>query len=52
MSAAASPMKQTAVVPKARARQVCVLGSAEPGSQARELAAAAGELPGTAPFIS
>jgi hypothetical protein len=29
---------------KARAKQVCVLGSAEPGSQAFELAGAAGEL--------
>ena len=29
---------------KPRARQVCVLGSAEPGSQAFELAGAAGEL--------
>jgi uncharacterized protein (TIGR00725 family) len=30
--------------PLSRHRQVCVLGSAEPGSQAYELAAAAGEL--------
>lgn len=29
---------------KSRAKQVCVLGSAEPGSQAFELAGAAGEL--------
>ncbi len=31
-------------VPVSRRRQVCVLGSAEPGSRAFELAAAAGEL--------
>ena len=37
-------MNQTAVIAKSRAPQVCVLGSAEPGSQAYELAAAAGEL--------
>lgn len=30
--------------PSSRRRQVCVLGSAEPGSRAYELAAAAGEL--------
>jgi uncharacterized protein (TIGR00725 family) len=31
-------------VPASRPRQVCVLGSAEPGSRAHELAAAAGDL--------
>jgi uncharacterized protein (TIGR00725 family) len=34
----------TTSVAKPRARQVCVLGSAEPGSRAYELAGAAGEL--------
>ena len=34
----------TSSVPVSRPRQVCVLGSAEPGSPAFELAAAAGEL--------
>lgn len=38
-------MSDTAVSPT-RPRQVCVLGSAEPGSPAYELAAAAGELLG------
>jgi uncharacterized protein (TIGR00725 family) len=32
------------VTPRTRASQVCVLGSAEPGSRAYELAGAAGEL--------
>jgi uncharacterized protein (TIGR00725 family) len=32
-----------AFIPKTRARQVCVLGSAEPGTRAYELAGAAGE---------
>ncbi len=36
-------MSDTAV-PHARPRQVCILGSADPGSPAYELAAAAGEL--------
>jgi uncharacterized protein (TIGR00725 family) len=36
-------MNQTGLVPP-RARQVCVLGSAEPGSRAYDLAGAAGEL--------
>jgi len=36
--------QSTRIVSNQRARQVCVLGSAEPGSQAYELAAAAGEL--------
>ena len=33
-----------ATAPRPRARQVCVLGSADPGSRAYELAGAAGEL--------
>jgi uncharacterized protein (TIGR00725 family) len=37
-------MNQIANASKPRARQVCVLGSAEPGSKAYELAAAAGEF--------
>ncbi|GAA5118689.1 hypothetical protein JIN84_22795 [Luteolibacter yonseiensis] len=37
-------MSDTAAAIRSRPRQVCVLGSAEPGSQAYELAAAAGEL--------
>jgi uncharacterized protein (TIGR00725 family) len=37
-------MSQTTIPPQRRAPQVCVLGSAEPGSPAFELAGAAGEL--------
>jgi uncharacterized protein (TIGR00725 family) len=37
-------MDQTGSAARSRPRQVCVLGSAEPGSTAYEMAAAAGEL--------